>query len=91
MPTLTIAKRIRRAREAKGWSRATLARVSGIHPATITTWERGQFKPSPIYRRLVEQILDVDLSEPTDPPKAVTFDITIGIEGGNGGKAETTK
>lgn len=88
--TLTIGKKIRRAREAKGWSRATMSRVSGIHPETITVWERGKTKPSPVYKRVVEQILGVDLSEPTDPPESVIKFKPIDIEGGNGERPGTT-
>lgn len=91
MSKLAVAKQIRRAREDKGWSRATLARIMGIHPKTIENWERGHFKPNPIYRQLIAKVLNLDLSEPTDPPKSVTFDITIDIEGGNGEQPDTTK
>ena len=80
MPELAVGKKIRRAREGKGWSRATLARTIGIHPKTIENWERGDFNPNPIYRRLIAKVLDLDLSQDTDPPEAVTFDITIGIK-----------
>lgn len=81
MPRLTVGKKIRRAREAKGWSRATLARTIGIHPKTVENWERGNFNPNPIYRQLIAKVLDLDLSQDTDPPEVITFDITIGIEG----------
>lgn len=91
MSKLAVGKEIRRAREAKGWSRATLARVSGIHPKTIENWERGHFNPNPVYKLLIAKVLDLDLSQDTDPPKAMTFDITIDIEGGNGEKPETGK
>ncbi len=79
MPKLPVRKRIRRAREARGWSRATLARSLGIHPRTVENWELGVFNPNPIYRQLVEKLLDVDLSLPTDPPKTVSSVVRIGI------------
>lgn len=91
MSKLAVGKQIRQARERKGWSRATLGRIMGIHPKTIENWEYGRFNPNPIYRQLIARVLELDLSQDTDPPKAVTFDITIDIEGGNGEKPDATK
>ena len=88
MPKLRAGEKIKRARKARGWSRATLAQTMGIHPETVRNWERGTFNPNRIYRQLVEKVLGIDLSKETDPPRVVTFDISIGIEGKEHGKEQ---
>lgn len=39
--SLTIGRRVRAARHARGWSQARLAKESGINPATLRTYEAG--------------------------------------------------
>jgi ribosome-binding protein aMBF1 (putative translation factor) len=43
---LAIALRIRRAREALGWSKAKLARVYGTNRQTVQYWENGKHFPT---------------------------------------------
>lgn len=36
------ARQLRRLRKALGWSQARLAEALGVHPMTVSKWERGE-------------------------------------------------
>lgn len=42
---MEVGAAIRRHREARGWSRAHLARLTGVTPMTVTNWERRGRRP----------------------------------------------
>jgi transcriptional regulator with XRE-family HTH domain len=54
-----IGRRIKRAREQKGWTQLTFALEANVSPSTITRWESGKLPP---VRELIRiaQLLDVD-------------------------------
>lgn len=41
-------------REALGLSQTELAALLGVHPMTVSRWERGVLKPTPYQRALLE-------------------------------------
>ncbi len=86
MPKLSTGEKIKHARKARRWSRATLSKVSGVHEQTIIKWEQGKTEPRWLYRRLMEKVLEIDLEPDSKGPEPVTFDITIAIEGEEDGK-----
>jgi transcriptional regulator with XRE-family HTH domain len=55
-----VGARIRRAREAAGYSNADFARLLGVQPSQITSWEKGEAAPnSPRKWGLLVDALDV--------------------------------
>lgn len=46
MRTMTLAKEIRRRREAKGWKRVDLSRLLGCCQSSINNWEDRGIAPS---------------------------------------------
>ena len=46
-------------REARGWTQAELARRTGIAKRVIGQWETGHHAPSPLYRRVLADVLQV--------------------------------
>ena len=53
---------IRKAREAKEWSRTALADKLGCHGSLIGHWEAGRGKPGPDLRAKVEKVLGIPAS-----------------------------
>jgi DNA-binding transcriptional regulator YiaG len=47
---------VRRTRELVGVSQPVFARMLGVSPALVRSWECGQRKPAPIARRLLDLI-----------------------------------
>jgi transcriptional regulator with XRE-family HTH domain len=43
-------RRLRQARELRGWSQAKLAELLGTDATTVSRWERGLFSPTPYFR-----------------------------------------
>jgi phage repressor protein C with HTH and peptisase S24 domain len=56
---MTLAARIKMAREKKGMKKADLARTLGIKPVNITTWESGETAPARERMPDVARALDV--------------------------------
>ena len=53
----TVAERLRKAREARGWSQARLVNESGVGVATVSRAENGRFEPrQETARRLAEAL-----------------------------------
>ena len=63
MDKLTIGNAIRKAREARGYSRERLARKAGISQITILQWEHGMFSPTVELLWRVADALDISLDE----------------------------
>jgi transcriptional regulator with XRE-family HTH domain len=53
-PAFTIADRMRKARQDKGYERADLARMMGVEANTVSRWENHWGENPPPHRRLVE-------------------------------------
>lgn len=58
---MTYGKRLKRAREAKGWTRKELTARAGVSINAIATHELGQFAPSLYCAAQVAQALGVSL------------------------------
>ena len=63
MVARNIGERILRAREAKGLSREELAAKIGCSLFSLRRWERGESVPIRIFKRKLEEELEIDLSE----------------------------
>jgi transcriptional regulator with XRE-family HTH domain len=50
------ARQMAKAREALGWSQARLAEALGVHPMTVSKWERDQ-QPIPTMAALAVRCL----------------------------------
>jgi tetratricopeptide (TPR) repeat protein/transcriptional regulator with XRE-family HTH domain len=53
-------ERLRKAREARGWSQDQLAAEIGVELRTITRWETGETTPSANFRRKLRQLFNMD-------------------------------
>lgn len=60
------AERIRRAREAKGWTTAALAQRLRISESLLRKIEQGKMKPSIDLARRIESILKIKILEPAE-------------------------
>lgn len=60
---LTIGQSIRKTREAKGFKRVKLAKLSGVPTQTISSWERDVASPTVIYLISIADVLGVTLDE----------------------------
>ena len=58
-----IGQRIKEARLAKGYTQEALANLAGTQRQRVITWERGQHMPGSIYQKVLNNLLDVDLSD----------------------------
>lgn len=47
---MTLNRRLRQARELRGWSQAKVAEQVGTDATTVSRWERGLFSPTPYFR-----------------------------------------
>src|SRR5947209_737161 len=47
---MTPNRRLRQARELRGWSQAKVAEQIGTDATTVSRWERGLFSPTPYFR-----------------------------------------
>lgn len=43
-------------RKRKGWSQVQLAEALGVHPMTISKWERGVVEPTPYLHLALERL-----------------------------------
>jgi transcriptional regulator with XRE-family HTH domain len=48
-------------RDSKGWSQYDLAKLVGVHPATIYQWETGKREPRLAQFRKLAEVLDVPM------------------------------
>jgi len=55
-PSAYDSAAVRRTRELVGVSQPVFARMLGVSPALVRSWECGQRKPAPIARRLLDLI-----------------------------------
>jgi transcriptional regulator with XRE-family HTH domain len=64
-----VGRRMRWAREAKGWTQLEFSRQANVSPGTVSRWERGMVPPVRELIRLagVLDIDPVDLVEPSPP------------------------
>jgi DNA-binding XRE family transcriptional regulator len=60
---LTIGKKIKELREAKGWTKTRLSYELGTHYNTIKYWETERNEPTIFYCILMADIFDVTLDE----------------------------
>lgn len=58
---MELGKRLKMAREAKGWTQAELGQLLNVSDATINRYERGQRRPDPNTLRRLAEALDVSL------------------------------
>lgn len=47
---------IREWRDRMGWSQPRLAEAIGVHPMTVSAWERGTQEPPPYLRLALERL-----------------------------------
>jgi putative transcriptional regulator len=57
-PRVYTAAMIRRVRNSLGMSQALFAQVVGVSPSLVRAWELGTRDPSPLARRLLDQVAD---------------------------------
>jgi uncharacterized membrane protein/DNA-binding XRE family transcriptional regulator len=56
-------RRLREARERRGWSQARVAEQIGTEPGNVSRWERGYSTPSPHFRELLSSLFGVGVSD----------------------------
>ncbi|WP_052888465.1 helix-turn-helix domain-containing protein [Thermogemmatispora carboxidivorans] len=61
MPTPN--RRLRQARELRGWSQAKVAEQIGTDATTVSRWERGLFSPTPYFREKLCQLFGKNAEE----------------------------
>lgn len=75
-----LGRRIKVARQRKGWSQEELGALVGVNQRTIGNWERGNHRPQGALPKL-EDVLRIDLStgEPRggDPVKVAILDSAL--------------
>lgn len=59
----TWGEEILKARKTKKMTREELAASIGTSVSTVIRWETGKSKPLPVFRRQLERVLGIDLSE----------------------------
>jgi len=60
-------KRLRKVRKKLGLSQAQLGKVMGVHPLTVSKWERGAATPEGATAQLLK-VIDRRLEEKPPPP-----------------------
>ena len=55
----TVADRLKRCREALGWSQRELARRIGVWPSTVERWELGHRRPGAEHAAMLERLEDL--------------------------------
>lgn len=66
-------RRLKQARELRGWSQAKVAEAIGTDATTVSRWERGLFSPTPYFRERLCKLFgknaeELGLLEPTYQP-----------------------
>jgi len=56
-------RRLKRARESRGWSQAYVATEIGTDEKTVGRWERGEHTPSPYFRKKLCELFDKSAPE----------------------------
>ena len=59
----TLARRLREARRARGWTQADLAEAVGVSRKTINTIERGVFAPSEVLALRIARAFDAAVED----------------------------
>ena len=60
---MTERKTIRQLRQEQGWTQADLAERLGASMQTVSRWERGQAKPTWVYRRRLATLFGAKVAE----------------------------
>jgi len=71
---MTPNRRLKQARELRGWSQAKVAEQLGTDATTVSRWERGMFSPTPYFREKLcmlfsKNAAELGLLENTDQPE----------------------
>lgn len=56
-------RRLKQARELRGWSQARVAEKIGTDATTVSRWERGLFSPTPYFREKLCKLFDQNAEE----------------------------
>ncbi|HLZ61760.1 MAG TPA: helix-turn-helix transcriptional regulator [Ktedonosporobacter sp.] len=72
---MTPNRRLKQARELRGWSQAKVAEHIGTDATTVSRWERGLFSPTPYFREKLctlfsKNAAELGLLETRDQPQA---------------------
>lgn len=60
---MTPNRRLKQARELRGWSQAKVAEQIGTDATTVSRWERGLFSPTPYFRERLCTLFDRNAEE----------------------------
>lgn len=60
---MTPNRRLKQARELRGWSQAKVAEQIGTDATTVSRWERGLFSPTPYFRERLCLLFDKNAEE----------------------------
>jgi transcriptional regulator with XRE-family HTH domain len=60
---MTPNRRLKQARELRGWSQAKVAEQIGTDATTVSRWERGLFSPTPYFRERLCALFDKNAEE----------------------------
>jgi len=60
---MTPNRRLKQARELRGWSQAKVAEQIGTDATTVSRWERGLFSPTPYFRERLCALFSKDAKE----------------------------
>lgn len=60
---MTPNRRLKQARELRGWSQAKVAELIGTDATTVSRWERGLFSPTPYFREKLCVLFDKNAEE----------------------------
>lgn len=60
---MTPNRRLKQARELRGWSQAKVAEQIGTDATTVSRWERGLFSPTPYFRERLCALFDRNAEE----------------------------
>ncbi len=71
-----IGKRIKRARERRGWTQLQLAMEANVSPSSVARWESGKLPPVRELTRIAG-VLGVDTSELVEEPAADESDVSL--------------
>src|SRR4051812_27900931 len=61
--SMTPNRRLKQARELRGWSQAKVAEQIGTDATTVSRWERGLFSPTPYFRERLCALFSKDAKE----------------------------
>src|SRR5712664_2579036 len=61
--SMTPNRRLKQARELRGWSQAKVAEQIGTDATTVSRWERGMFFPTPYFRERLCALFEKNAEE----------------------------